>query len=212
MRKQERAPGHAARVIKMNKLKHLLSFLFFFVFSMILFSVTAFAYIDPSAMTYIIQIIAGVVIAAGAAFGFYWRKIKRAFSKRKGEDAYSADYDLDDDDDGYDDYEIDDGGEYESNDAPAAAAQAAYRTAVPTPDAGFAAPSSSAYTESTRPIADIYDDIKIPEAPSDKYDEVGGESALLRENRELRRLLAEEREKVEILKKSLHICTQPTKK
>ena len=58
---------------------------------MILFSVTAFAYIDPSAMTYIIQIIAGVVIAAGAAFGFYWRKIKRAFSKRKGEDAYSAD-------------------------------------------------------------------------------------------------------------------------
>ena len=118
----------------------------------------------------------------------------------------------DDDDDGYDDYEIDDGGEYESNDAPAAAAQAAYRTAVPTPDAGFAAPSASAYTESTRPIADIYDDIKIPEAPSDKYDEVGGESALLRENRELRRLLAEEREKVEILKKSLHICTQPTKK
>ena len=195
---------------------------------MILFSVTAFAYIDPSAMTYIIQIIAGVVIAAGAAFGFYWRKIKRAFSKRKGEDAYSADYDLDDDDDdGYDDYEIDDGGEYESNDAPAAAAQAAYRTAVPTPDAGFAAPSAArtasgawgpqprrraADTESTRPIADIYDDIKIPEAPSDKYDEVGGESALLRENRELRRLLAEEREKVEILKKSLHICTQPTKK
>ena len=52
---------------------------------MILFSVTAFAYIDPSAMTYIIQIIAGVVIAAGAAFGFYWRKIKRAFSKRKGD-------------------------------------------------------------------------------------------------------------------------------
>ena len=71
---------------------------------MILFSVTAFAYIDPSAMTYIIQIIAGVVIAAGAAFGFYWRKIKRAFSKRKGEDAYSADYDLDDDDDDGDDW------------------------------------------------------------------------------------------------------------
>lgn len=180
---------------------------------MILFSVIAFAYIDPSAMTYIIQIIAGVVIAAGAAFGFYWRKIKRAFSKRKGEDAYSADYDIDDDDDdGYDDYEIDDDGEYESNDAPAAAAQSACRTAAQTADSDFAASPSSAYAANARPIADIYDDIKIPDAPSDKYDEVGGESALLRENRELRRLLAEEREKVEILKKSLHICTQPTKK
>ena len=47
---------------------------------------TALAYIDPSAMTYLIQIVAGVVIAAGAAVGFYWRRIKRAISKRKNKE------------------------------------------------------------------------------------------------------------------------------
>ena len=41
------------------------------------------AYIDPSSMTYLIQIIAGVVIAAGAGVGFYWKRIRRSIQKKK---------------------------------------------------------------------------------------------------------------------------------
>ena len=41
------------------------------------------AYIDPSSMTYLIQIIAGVVIAAGAGVGFYWKRIQRSLQKKK---------------------------------------------------------------------------------------------------------------------------------
>jgi len=61
----------------------------FFVLSMTVFLTFAYAYIDPSAMTYLIQIIAGVVIACGAAFGFYWRKLKRALRKKKEDDTAS---------------------------------------------------------------------------------------------------------------------------
>ena len=43
------------------------------------------AYIDPSSMTYLIQVIAGVVIAAGAGLGFYWKRIRRSIRKKKRE-------------------------------------------------------------------------------------------------------------------------------
>ena len=81
-------------------MKKLLSFLFFFAAAMVMCMSTALAYIDPSAMTYLIQIIAGVVIAAGAAVGFYWRRIKRAISKRKNkeeEEAYEEEDEEDED-------------------------------------------------------------------------------------------------------------------
>ena len=60
-------------------MKKLLSFLFFFAAAMVMCMSTALAYIDPSAMTYLIQIIAGVVIAAGAAVGFVgsWTSIQK---------------------------------------------------------------------------------------------------------------------------------------
>lgn len=48
-----------------------------------LFSGSALAYIDPASTSYIIQIIAGVFIAGGAAIGIYWHKIKLFFRKRK---------------------------------------------------------------------------------------------------------------------------------
>ncbi|MBE6753191.1 MAG: hypothetical protein E7559_02365 [Ruminococcaceae bacterium] len=70
-------------------MKRLISFMTFFVLSMTVFLTFAYAYIDPSAMTYLIQIIAGVVIACGAAFGFYWRKLKRALRKKKEDDTAS---------------------------------------------------------------------------------------------------------------------------
>lgn len=78
-------------------MKKLLAFLAFFTLAMLMCMSTALAYIDPSAMTYLIQIIAGVVIAAGAALGFYWRRIKRALSKRKNKEE-DEEYEEDDED------------------------------------------------------------------------------------------------------------------
>ena len=80
-------------------MKKIFAFLAFFILAMIMFVQTAFAYIDPSAMTFIIQIIAGVVIAAGAAVGFYWRRLKRAVSKRKHKDEDEDGSDEEDSDD-----------------------------------------------------------------------------------------------------------------
>ncbi len=53
---------------------------------MLTFSITAFAYIDPSVMTYSIQIIAGVVVAVGAVIGIYWRKAKKKVQDKLGID------------------------------------------------------------------------------------------------------------------------------
>lgn len=64
-----------------KKINLIASFALFFVLGTFFFSSTANAYIDPSAMTYIIQIIVGIVIACGAAIGFYFKKIKRIFKK-----------------------------------------------------------------------------------------------------------------------------------
>ena len=65
-----------------------MKFLFLVVFSsvvgMLLFGVTASAYIDPSVMTYMIQIIAGVVIAVGAIVGVYWRRAKKKVQNSLG--------------------------------------------------------------------------------------------------------------------------------
>ena len=83
-------------------MKKLLAFIAFFVLSMLMCMSTAMAYIDPSAMTYIIQIVAGVVIAAGAALGFYWRRIKRALTKRKNKDE-DEEYEDDDEEEDEDD-------------------------------------------------------------------------------------------------------------
>ena len=54
-------------------------------FSIIL-SNTANAYLDPSVMTYTIQIVAGVVVAVGAVVGIYWRKAKKKVSDKLGID------------------------------------------------------------------------------------------------------------------------------
>jgi len=42
----------------------------------------AYAYLDPSSTSYVIQAIAGVFIAGGAAIGIYRHKIKLWFKKR----------------------------------------------------------------------------------------------------------------------------------
>lgn len=77
---------------------------------MLLFSVSALAYIDPAAMTFMIQLFAGIAIAVGATFGLYYRKVKRFFKKLFSKEGAAVDnweYDENDDDQtGYGDYPI----------------------------------------------------------------------------------------------------------
>lgn len=48
--------------------------------------VPAYAYLNPSVMTYAIQIIAGIVVAVGAVVGILWRKAKKKVSDKLGID------------------------------------------------------------------------------------------------------------------------------
>lgn len=54
--------------------------------SMLLFGVNGNAYIDPSVMTYLIQAIAGIVIAVGAVAGIYFRRAKKKLNDKLGID------------------------------------------------------------------------------------------------------------------------------
>ena len=54
--------------------------------SMLMFGMNANAYIDPSVMTYMIQVVAGIVVAVGAAAGIYFRKAKKKVSEKLGID------------------------------------------------------------------------------------------------------------------------------
>ncbi len=194
---------------------------------MLLLNIRVAAYIDPSAMTYIIQIIAGVVIAAGAAFGFYIRRIKRAFSRfgKKDDEYDGGDWDDDDDDDtGMGDYELPAASANVSAYADANAAAEASANAPAEASANAAAVNAakaSAYAAAPTdedvgglfPDGELdalefeFEDEDKPERAPDRFDETGGEGGLMAENRELRRQLAIERRRVEILKQALHVCT-----
>ena len=67
-------------------MKRFLSLLYFTVGLMFVFSSTACAYIDPSVMTYTIQVVAGVVVAVGAVVGIYWRRAKKKVQEKLGID------------------------------------------------------------------------------------------------------------------------------
>ncbi len=56
------------------------------VSGMLLFGRDANAYIDPSVMTYVIQAVAGVVIAVGAVVGIYFRRAKKKVNEKLGID------------------------------------------------------------------------------------------------------------------------------
>ncbi len=92
----------------MKKISTLMKFCSVFVLGMIFFSSTANAYIDPSAMTYIVQIIVGIVVAGGAAFAFTFRKLKRKITRKKDDVSEQDNYDNNtSDSDVYDDDEFD---------------------------------------------------------------------------------------------------------
>lgn len=49
-------------------------------------SINVGAYLDPSVMTYVIQVVAGVVVAFGAVVGIHWRKAKKKVQDKLGID------------------------------------------------------------------------------------------------------------------------------
>lgn len=54
--------------------------------AMLLFGINGNAYIDPSVLTYLIQAIAGIVIAVGATAGIYFRRAKKKLNNKLGID------------------------------------------------------------------------------------------------------------------------------
>jgi len=55
-------------------------------FVLVLVSVpfSALAYIDPSVSSYLIQAVAGIVVAVGAFFAIYWRRTKKKIRDKLG--------------------------------------------------------------------------------------------------------------------------------
>ena len=65
---------------------HAVKFMYFFSCFFALFTNYAHAYIDPSAVTYVIQAVAGVLIALGAAFTIFRHKIFAFFKRNRKKD------------------------------------------------------------------------------------------------------------------------------
>lgn len=70
----------------MTKLMRISGLAFTAFACMLFFGANGNAYIDPSVMTYLIQAVAGVVVAVGAVVGLYWRKAKKKVSQTLGVD------------------------------------------------------------------------------------------------------------------------------
>ena len=60
--------------------------LYFIACFVLVFALPAHAYIDPSVMTYTVQIIAGVAVAVGAVAGVLWRRAKKKVQDKLGID------------------------------------------------------------------------------------------------------------------------------
>jgi len=57
-----------------------------FVYNAVFFTPPAYAYIDPSTTTYLIQAIAGIAVAVGSVVVIYWRKAKKRLNEKIGID------------------------------------------------------------------------------------------------------------------------------
>lgn len=67
-------------------MKNLLKHLYFVLCISLMLAAPAAAYIDPSVMTYTIQVVAGVAVAAGAVVGVLWRRAKKKVQDKLGID------------------------------------------------------------------------------------------------------------------------------
>lgn len=65
----------------MHKIGRLFKYIYYTICFMMFFTVRINAYIDPSVMTYAIQVIAGSAIAIGTLVSLYWRKITKGLRK-----------------------------------------------------------------------------------------------------------------------------------
>lgn len=72
-----------SKIIK-NTVKYACFGTFFFFGFMMFFGLNGRAYIDPSVITYLIQIVSGVVVSLGAFLGVYGRRIKKALGAKFG--------------------------------------------------------------------------------------------------------------------------------
>ena len=67
-------------------MKKFLRYSYFMTCFVVMLAFPVHAYLDPSVMTYAIQIVAGLAVAIGAVVGVYWRKAKNFLSKKFGID------------------------------------------------------------------------------------------------------------------------------
>lgn len=67
----------------------MLKYIYFTTCVALALTINAEAYIDPSVMTYAIQVVAGVLVAIGAVFGIWWRRAKKKIQDKLGIDENS---------------------------------------------------------------------------------------------------------------------------
>ena len=67
-------------------MKKFLRYSYFMTCFVVMLAFPVHAYLDPSVMTYAIQIVAGLAVAIGAVVGVYWRKAKKLLSEKLGID------------------------------------------------------------------------------------------------------------------------------
>ena len=67
-------------------MKKISAIAFFALACMLFFGMDVNAYIDPSVLTYVIQAVAGIVIAVGAGLGIYFRRAKKKINEKLGID------------------------------------------------------------------------------------------------------------------------------
>lgn len=70
-----------------RKINSCFKFMYFFTFIMLVCSKNVCAYIDPSTVTYLVQIVAAVFVAIGAALTVYRHKIVAFFKGTKKDES-----------------------------------------------------------------------------------------------------------------------------
>lgn len=70
----------------MKKTRNILRTAYVTICMSIALSGYAHAYLDPSIMTYAIQVVAGIIVAVGAVVGILWRKAKKKVRDKLGID------------------------------------------------------------------------------------------------------------------------------
>ena len=72
--------------MKKNRLNWKIAGILYFMLVFTVAPFPALAYIDPSVSSYLIQAIAGIVVAVGAFVAIYWRRAKKKVQNKLGID------------------------------------------------------------------------------------------------------------------------------